>query len=217
MMAVMSVTADILVIVPAVLGSTVIGAAINAVSQSAGARRAEQQAQRERARDLLSQIVNAAAALETEKAVFRDRRNSWRANSLAAGQALLDVVAAWVDGNWVRGASASARSLREWDAAEGARFMERVQAAAAQVNPALVSLSLLSPQLEVPCTRVADALAAAGGARGRKNTQSTSEALASAISELRAAVYTFTAPRPPSRWRLRRRRAVRSPDTPAIQ
>ena len=86
MMAVMSVTADILVIVPAVLGSTVIGA---------------------------------AAVLETEKAVFRERRDSWRPNFLAIGQALLDVVAARADGNWMRGASASARSLREWDAAEG--------------------------------------------------------------------------------------------------
>lgn len=216
-MAVMNVTADILVIVPAVLGSTVIGAVINAVSQSAGARRAEQQGQRERARDLLGQIVNASAALEAEKAVFRDRRDSWRANSLAAGQALLDVVAAWADGNWVRGASASARSLREWDAVEGARFMERVQAAAAQVNPALVSLSLLSPQLEASCTRVADALAAAGRARGRKNTQSTSEALAVAISELRAAVYAFTAPEPPRRWRLRGRRAVKPQSKPAIR
>lgn len=81
MMAVMSVTADILVIVPAVLGSTLIGAIISAASQSIGARRAEQQAQRERARDLLSQIVNAASTLETEEAVFRERRDSWRAAS----------------------------------------------------------------------------------------------------------------------------------------
>jgi hypothetical protein len=81
MMAVMSVTADILVIVPAVLGSTLIGAIISAASQSAGATRAEQQAQRERARDLLSQIVNAASTLETEEAVFRERRDSWRAAS----------------------------------------------------------------------------------------------------------------------------------------
>jgi hypothetical protein len=71
--------------------------------------------------------------------------------------------------------------------------VDRVQAAAAQVNPALVSLSLLSPQLEAPCTRVVDALAAAICARGRQNTQSASKALEAAIAELRAAVYPFTA------------------------
>ena len=98
-----------------------------------------------------------------------------------------------------------------------ARFVDRLQAAAAQVNPALVSLSLLSPQLEAPCTQVADALATAIRARGRKNMQTASKALLAAIAELRAAVYAFTAPKPPRGLRLRRRSAGEPRETPAIR
>lgn len=91
-----------------------------------------------------------------------------------------------------------------------------MQAAATQVNPALVSLSLLSPQLQAQCTQVADALAAALRARGHKNTLAARQHVSSAIAERRAAVYAFTAPRPRRRW-LRRRGAVRGRDTPAIR
>lgn len=107
---------------------------ITAVSQSAATWRAERRADRERARDLLSQIVSASAALETEKAAFRERRDSWRANALATGQALMELAAAHEDGNWLRGAASGVASLREWDAAEGARFVERMQAAAARLR-----------------------------------------------------------------------------------
>jgi hypothetical protein len=58
MMTVMSVLAEVAVIVPAVLGSAAVGAVLSAVSQSAAAQRAERRANRDRVRDLLSQIVN---------------------------------------------------------------------------------------------------------------------------------------------------------------
>ena len=88
----------------------------------------------------------------------------------ATGQVLVDLAAQY-EGNWLGGAASSFRSLREWDAAEDARYIERLQAAAAQATPALVSLSLLSPQLQAPCERAADALVDATRARGRENAR----------------------------------------------
>jgi hypothetical protein len=80
--------------VAAVLGSATFGAVIVAVSQGATARRAERRPDRAQARDLFSQIANAAAQIETEKGVFRARRDSWRPSLHAAGQALLELGAA---------------------------------------------------------------------------------------------------------------------------
>lgn len=74
--------------------------------------------------------------LETERAMFRERRDSWRANLVATGQVMLELIAARQDGNWLRGAAAGVRGLREWDAAEGARFAERFQEAGARMAAA---------------------------------------------------------------------------------
>jgi len=81
--------------VAAALGSATLGAVVGAVSKGAAARRAD----RAQARDLFGQIANAAAQVESEIAVFRERRDAWRPNLHAAGQALLELGAAWHSGN----------------------------------------------------------------------------------------------------------------------
>jgi hypothetical protein len=207
----MTVLSDVLVIGPALLGSAVIGSVITEVSQAAAGHRADRKADRGQARALFTQIVTATAAIDVEKALFRERRDSWRANATALGHVLLQLAAARNDGNWLRGAVAGLGGMREWDAAEGARFIDRLQAAAAQANPALVSLSLLSPGFEAPCTRVAGALGRATAARRRADRRKARHDLSQAITELRAAVYEFTAPR--RQFRLRRRRRVAVPAT----
>ena len=183
----MPVTTDVITLLGGAAAGSAITQAVTIRVQAIAARRAAQA----QARDLLSQIVSASATMESEKAVFRERRDSWRPNALAAGQALVEFAAAYQDGNWVRGIAAGIRGLREWDATEGARFVERMQAAASQVNPALVSLSLLSPQLNAPCSRVVDALAEAVNAQGRKNAAKAEQDLIEAMAELRAAVSDF--------------------------
>ena len=202
----MTVLSDVLVLGPALLGSAVIGSVITEVSQAAAGRRADRKADRGQARALFTQIVTATAVIDMEKALFRERRDSWRANATALSQVLLQLAAARNDGNWLRGAAAGLGGIREWDAAEGARFTDRLQSAAAQANPALVSLSLLSPGFDAPCARVADALGAATAARRSADRKKARNDLLQAIRELRAAVYEFTAPR--HHFRLRRRRAA---------
>lgn len=182
----------------AVLGSATAGALIAAVSQAAAGRRAERRADRAQAAELFGQIAHAAALVETEKAAFRERRDSWRPGLHMTGQVLLEIGAAWQRGNWLDGAAVGIRGMREWDQAEGARFIERLQAAAALANPALTSLSQLSPQLQAACSAVADALAEAARARNRKDAQRAGEALTAAIAGLRSAVHAFTAPQPRS-------------------
>ncbi len=154
---------------------------------------ARHQAVRDRARDLLTQVTADAAMLETERAMFRQRRDSWRPNFLAAGQVILELIAARQDGNWLHGAAAGVRGLREWDAAEGARFGERFQAAGTRIAAALVALALMSPDLQAAASRVGEALAAGSHSRGGKQVQAASTALTEAVAELRDAVSAFTA------------------------
>jgi hypothetical protein len=69
------------------------------------------------------------------------------------------------------GAAVSTRNIREWDAAESAAALIASQAVSAQANPALIALSLLSPQLQAACSNVADALARTVRARRRKEAR----------------------------------------------
>ena len=148
-------------------------------------------------------MVTAAAALETEQAFHRERRYSWRTSLISAGLALLQVAAAASDGNWVRGAATGIGGMREWDAAEEARFIERFQAAGAQITPALVQLSLLSPAIAQAAGQVGDALAEGSHARRPAEVRTASQALTSAVASLRDAVLAFTTP-PRRSWRRRR-------------
>lgn len=202
--AIMSVLADIAVFAPVILGSAVLGSVITAVSSAAATRRAGREAVRDRACDLLTQVTADAAMLETERAMFRQRRDSWRPNFLATGQVILELIAARQDGSWMRGAAAGVRGLREWDAAEGARFAERFQAAGARIAAALVALALMSPELQTAASRVGEALAAGSHARSGEQVQAASIALTEAVAELRDAVSAFTAPPRRRRPSLRR-------------
>lgn len=195
----MNVVAD----VAALLGTATVASAITGVAKAVADRQAGRRADQGRARDLLVQVVTAAAALETERAVFRDRRYSWRASVINAGLAALKMAAAAKDGNWLHGASAGIAGMREWDASEEARFIERLQAAGAQITPALVQLSLLSPAIGEAAGQVGDALAEGSHARRRAEVRAASQSLLDAVASLRGAVLTFTAP-PRRRWHRRR-------------
>jgi hypothetical protein len=85
-------------ILPVILGSAVVGSVITAFSSAAATRRAERKARCDRASDLLTQVTAAAGMLETERAMFRERRDSWRANLVATGQVMLELIAARQDG-----------------------------------------------------------------------------------------------------------------------
>jgi hypothetical protein len=140
---------------------------------------------------------------------------------VATGQVMLELIAARQDGNWLRGAAAGVRGLREWDAAEGARFAERFQEAGARLAAALVALALMSPELGAAASQVGDALATGSRARGKRQAQAAGVVLAQAVAELRDAVSAFTVPRrrrwlgspgaARSRWHQALRARVRSP------
>ena len=174
-----------------------------------GRRRADRKADRAQARTLFSQITPAITALEAQQADFRQRRDGVRANGLATGMVLVEAIGVHISGeSWIRALPSSMPWIRQWDADESALFADRIQAITAQVNPVLVSLSLLSPHLQDPCAALADALAAALTARGRADITSARDNPNRTVRELHAAVITFTSP--PERWsRIRRRRSRR--------
>jgi hypothetical protein len=196
-------TVNVVADVAALLGTAAAGSVIAGVSNVVAGRQADRRAERGRAHDLLVLVVTAAATLETERAFFRDRRYSWRTSIISAGLALLQVAAAARDENWVRGAATGIAGMRDRDAAEEARFIERLQAAGAQITPALVQLSLLSPAIAQAASQVGDAIAEGSHARRPAEVRTASQALTSAVASLRDAVLAFTTP-PRRSWRRRR-------------
>jgi hypothetical protein len=188
----MSVTADIAVIVPAVLSSAVIGAVITAVSGTAAIRRADRRAEHDQARELLSQVMNGMAQLETEVS-YRELRNSIWASVHTIEELVIEIAAAYQDGNWLRGVANAVRAKNARDAAEADRYAERRQAAALRITPALVSLSLFSPQLQEAASQMNNALTAAARAC-EKDKRAANTELSAAIAGLRTAVYEFTTP-----------------------
>ncbi|HWG24095.1 hypothetical protein [Actinospica sp.] len=134
--------------------------------------------------------------METERALFRHRRDSWKANFLAGGQALLHVIAAHVSsGNWVSGAATGIDALAAWDANEGARFTDRYTAASIQASAALVQLSLMSDRLQQAAGEVTDTLFAYQQARKSRQAQLAEKQLMEAIRALRTAVRGYRARR----------------------
>jgi hypothetical protein len=168
------------------------------ISQLSDGRSAE----RQKANDLLVQIVRGIGTLQIEKASFAERRSSWRPNFLAAGAALLHVVAGHLEGNWIRGAARGVDGMAAWDSAEGARFIDRFQPATLEVATALVQLSLMSPGLQNAAAQVNDGLGAVMNARKKSDAAAAERQMNEAIASLRAAVTEFTARK---RWRRRRR------------
>ena len=172
------------------LGGTLIGSVTTVLVQWSGSRRAA----RTQAAGLLATITNSATAVQTELAMYRERRDSRRASGLALGQVLLEMTAARAEGNWLRGAASGVRELRTWDLAEAARFHERFATAASDMNPALVHLSLLSPDLQQAAAGVTKALTAVIKARKPDQIDAAGNALAEAIGAVRRAVEAFSTP-----------------------
>jgi hypothetical protein len=160
------------------------GAALTAIQQRAAGRRAD----RAKAQDLFVQVTRAITTLETEKAVFRHRRDGWRPNLLATATAAMHIIAGHTEGNWLKGAAAGTDSLVAWDSAEGARFTDRYQAARGELTNALVQLSLMSPALQQAAGQVSDAIAATEQARKAREVKATGEQVRKAIAALRSAV-----------------------------
>lgn len=205
-------TVSLLAVATTVLGSTVVGSLITWASQVVATRRSDRQAEQGRARELLTQVVTAATALEAGRAVFRERRYGWRPTVVRAGHAMLLAAAAARDGNWLRGAADGIAGMRDWDAGEETRFIERLTAASAQITPALVQLALLSPAIADAAVQVSEAIAAGSHARRQAEVTAAGQALLDAVASLRAAVIAFTTP--PRRARLgRQRAATRQPVT----
>jgi hypothetical protein len=148
-------------------------------------------AERSKARDLFTQVVKAISAMEVEKASFKERRDSLRPNLLKLGGAALTTYAAYLEGNWVKGAATSVRDLMAWDSAEGARFVDRFQAAATEIGPALVQLSLMSDGLQSAASPVGDAVGAVMKARKPADAKAADEQLQKTIAGLRRAVHAF--------------------------
>jgi hypothetical protein len=171
---------------------------LTTISQRSDSHRAE----RQRANDLLIQVVRGIGTLQIERAVFAERRNSWRPNFLAAGAVLMHLAAGHFEGNWIRGAANGIDGIAAWDSAEGARFTDRFQPAVLEVSTALVQLSLMSSGLQKSAAQVNQALGAAMKARKKPDADAADKQMTEAIASLRASVTELTARK---RWRPRRR------------
>jgi len=170
------------------IAGIIVGSALAALGKLGADRRAE----RAKARDLFTVVVKAITAMEVEKASFRERRDSFRANFLAIGGAVLTTFAAHSEGNWIKGAATSIGDLMAWDSAEGARFIDRFQVAAAEIGPALVQLSLMSEDLQAAASPVGDAVGAVMKARRPRDVKAADEELQKMIAVLRRAVHAFS-------------------------
>jgi hypothetical protein len=180
-----------------VTGAFTIAAVIVTWVLATAQRRADARGtERAKAEALFIQISTAIGVMETERALFRHRRDSWKANFLAGGQALLHVIAAHVSsGNWVSGAATGIDALAAWDANEGARFTDRYTAASIQASAALVQLSLMSDRLQQAAGEVTDTLFAYQQARKSRQAQLAEKQLMEAIRALRTAVRGYRARR----------------------
>jgi hypothetical protein len=163
------------------------GAALTWLQQSVASR----QADRVQAQELFVQLAKAIGTMETERAVFRERRDSRRANFLAAGNAILHALAGRAEGNWIKGAASGTSALVAWDAAEGARFTDRYQFAASEAMSTLIRLSLISPTLQQTATDVGDALAATVKARKPGDIEAADKEARKAVAALRDAVTAY--------------------------
>jgi hypothetical protein len=81
------------------LAGALSGTALASTVAAVGKHFADRRADRGEAGHLLARVTQAATALEPELAMYRERRDSRRANFRAAGQALLQVLAAHREGN----------------------------------------------------------------------------------------------------------------------
>lgn len=187
------------------LSGTALGAGLGYGLTTLTQRSAARRAARQKAQDLFAQVVRAIGTVEMEKAAFRERRDSWRPNALAAGGVLLELLAARAAGNWASGAAGGVSRMIEWDSAEGARFIDRYQAAMAQITPALVQLSLMSPGLQAAAAKAGDAIGAAAVARKPRDRETAGKQVTAAVGELRGEVAAFAGRKEQRRGKTARR------------
>jgi G:T/U-mismatch repair DNA glycosylase len=152
---------------------------------------ASRDADRQKAEDLLTQLARAVGTIRAAKAAFRERSASRRPRLREVGVAILQTGAGWADGNVLRGMATGAARMVAWDAAEGARFSDRLHPAAADANAALMQLSLMSPGLQVAAENVRDALDATVLEWKQADLAAAHEQLNDAMKNLRAAVVEF--------------------------
>jgi hypothetical protein len=107
----------------------------------------------------LAVVADGMVTLRSEVEVYRERSACLRARLRQAVTAVLDAAAGVAEGNPARGAGAGLRRMMEWDAAEGARYQERVRAVTSGVNFALVRLNALpDPRIRRAAADVVDQL-----------------------------------------------------------
>jgi hypothetical protein len=165
-------------------GGTLLGYGLSTLNQ----RSASRSAIRQQAQALFVQAARAIVTIQGEIGVFKARRDSRRANLLAAGTAILHAIAGRAEGNLAKGAAAGVGALVAWDAGESARFTGRYQLARTEASAALIQLSLLSPALQEAVGDVSDALAVIGTTRNKQDAETAERQLNQGIARLRTAV-----------------------------
>jgi hypothetical protein len=162
----------------AIIGTAgvVVGALIGSTTTQLGQRSATRKAARAQAASLLAQVRNAVGAFRMEIVTFKLRRDSRRANGLAVGYAFFEVLAGKAEGNWVRGAATSIRELRAWDMGEADRFQARFQLATAEINPALLLLSMIESPIRLAAAELSEALRAYTSARKQRDIDAETSA-----------------------------------------
>ena len=168
-------------------GGALLGFALSTIGQ----RSASRSAARQQAQALFVQAAKAIVTIQAEIGAFRTRRDSRRANLLAAGTAVVQALAGHAEGNWAKGVASGMSTLVAWDAAEAGRFSERYELARTDASVALIQLSLMSPALQEAVGDVSDALAVVGTTKSKRDTEMADRQLNQSISRLRAAVAAY--------------------------
>jgi hypothetical protein len=180
-------------------GGSLAGVALGSYISAAAGRAARNDAARSEAVGLLAQVADGAAALEAEIQSYYERRVWWKVNARNVGAAVLQVGAAAQEGNWMRGAAAAVRDMIAWDAAEQARYYERVRAVTIMVNPALVRLSHLDPAVYDAASDVQAELAKLGASGKIRDVPAASEKVTAAVDRLSVALRPYKQRRQRSR------------------
>jgi hypothetical protein len=151
-------------------------------------------AERQRANDLLTQVVRSIGSIQIEKAAFAELRSSWRPN-------------------WLRGAARGSDAMTLSYSGEEALFADRFQPAVLEVTTALVQRSLMSPGLQNAAGQVGKVLGAVVGAGNKPDAAAGEKQVNEGIASFGAAVIELSARK---RWRRSRRPAQSASSSTAL-
>ncbi|HXW80173.1 MAG TPA: hypothetical protein VEJ84_11785 [Acidimicrobiales bacterium] len=174
------------------IAAPLVGVVLGWVGSLATARSAQRRADRERASALLAQVFRGVSSFGVEVDAFCERRTSPRAQALAFSEAFLDIAAAWRDGTWWRGVAAAAHKVRRWDLTEGDRLLRRLQPTLADLYPALVLLSLISPFIRDACLKLGNEVNSYAALTAKDDRKAATAHISAALGDLRIAVTAFT-------------------------